>query len=249
HAELFVGPVGRLLVGLVAVAFLISLITGMIIYGPMMRRFRFGQLRRGRTSRTLVADLHKLLGVASAGWLLVVCVTGLLLSVGSVLLQVYAATELAALGAPYADEPVVEDLQSVDEAIVSAERESGRRWTIVALPGSDLASPRHYTVLLQGEDGLEARLLTMAMVDTEQPTEAQLQPLPWYMRALLLSEPLHFGDYGGLPLKIVWALFGLLTLVLAGSGVWVFTRTRKDASLRARSEALDAQTDLKARRS
>ncbi len=30
------------------------------------------------------------------------------------------------------------------------------------------------------------------------------------MTTLLLSQPLHFGDYGGMPLKILWALLDLL---------------------------------------
>ncbi len=61
HAELFAGPIGRLLVGLVALALLVSLTSGAIVYGPMMKRFAFGLLRRDRARRTFLADLHKLL--------------------------------------------------------------------------------------------------------------------------------------------------------------------------------------------
>ena len=28
---------------------------------------------------------------------------------------------------------------------------------------------------------------------------------PWYLNALLLSQPLHFGDYGGVPMQWLWA--------------------------------------------
>jgi hypothetical protein len=28
--------------------------------------------------------------------------------------------------------------------------------------------------------------------------------LPWYIHAIECSRPLHFGDYGGIPLKIMW---------------------------------------------
>jgi len=43
-----------------------------------------------------------------------------------------------------------------------------------------------------------------------------------------VSQPLHFGDYGGLPLKIVWALLDLIAIVVLGSGVylWLGRRTR-----------------------
>ena len=38
--------------------------------------------------------------------------------------------------------------------------------------------------------------------------------MPWYLTALELSRPLHFGDYGGMPLKIIWALLDLITIVV-----------------------------------
>lgn len=240
HAELFAGPIGRLLVGVIALALLISLISGAVVYGPLMKRFAFGLLRRDRARRTYLADIHKLVGAASFGWLLLVTVTGLFLSLGSVALQYYSVTELAALGAPYAKSPIVEDLSGLDRAIAAAEKTAeGRSFSIIALPGSDLASPRHYTVLLKGGSGIESRMLTLAMVDAENPVSAEVHDLPLYLKTILLSEPLHFGDYGGLPLKIVWTLFGIASIALSGSGVWVFFIARRDRPARRRSEVLD----------
>lgn len=199
------------------------------MYGPVMRKFVFGLVRRNKSRRTLYADLHKLLGAATLGWTFVVAGTGLVLSVGSLLLQYYSTTELAALGKPYATEAIVTDLDTIDRAVAQAERgEPGRHWSIVALPGSDLASPRHYTVLLQGGKGIEARVLTMALVDAKDPARSEAHQLPLYLRALLLSEPLHFGNYGGLGLKLIWTLFGLATLVLSASGVWSFWLGRRE---------------------
>ncbi len=242
HAELLLGPFGKLLTGAIGLALLVSLLSGAMVYGPMMRRFSFGMLRVGRAPRTVAADLHKLLGVTTLGWTLVVAVTGILLSLGSVLLQFYATTELAALGAHHADAPLVTDLGSVDAAVASAEAtDPGRDWAIVALPGSDLASPQDYSVLLQGRAGIERKLLTMALVDALAPERAEKHEFPWYIQALMVSEPLHFGDYGGWPLKIVWALLGLATLFVSLSGVWVFTRSRRDERARRRTEAIDVR--------
>ena len=42
------------------------------------------------------------------------------------------------------------------------------------------------------------------------------------MKALSLSQPLHFGDYGGLPLKILWALLDLITIVVLASGIYLW---------------------------
>jgi uncharacterized iron-regulated membrane protein len=45
---------------------------------------------------------------------------------------------------------------------------------------------------------------------------------------LELSRPLHFGDYGGLPLKLLWMVLDLITIAVLVSGVqmWI-ARHRK----------------------
>jgi uncharacterized iron-regulated membrane protein len=50
--------------------------------------------------------------------------------------------------------------------------------------------------------------------------------MPWYLTALLLSQPLHFGDYGEMPLKILWALFDLLAIVVLISGLYLWWKKR-----------------------
>ena len=52
--------------------------------------------------------------------------------------------------------------------------------------------------------------------------------LPWYLDVLLLSQPLHFGDYGGIGLKIVWAVLCVATIVLLWSGLILWWRRRHE---------------------
>jgi uncharacterized iron-regulated membrane protein len=56
--------------------------------------------------------------------------------------------------------------------------------------------------------------------------------MPWYLRALEVSRPLHFGDYGGLPLKVLWALLDLITIVLLGSGLYLWIARRQSHAAR-----------------
>jgi uncharacterized iron-regulated membrane protein len=46
--------------------------------------------------------------------------------------------------------------------------------------------------------------------------------MPFYLRAPEVSRPLHFGDYGGLPLKILWTVFDLVAIVVLASGVYLW---------------------------
>ena len=56
--------------------------------------------------------------------------------------------------------------------------------------------------------------------------------LPWYLKALELSRPLHFGDYGGLPLKVLWALLDFVTIIVLGSGLYLWIARRRQRVLR-----------------
>ncbi len=42
------------------------------------------------------------------------------------------------------------------------------------------------------------------------------------MDAMGLSQPLHFGDYGGRPMQILWAVLDVLTLIVLGSGLYLW---------------------------
>lgn len=50
--------------------------------------------------------------------------------------------------------------------------------------------------------------------------------MPWYMTVLRLSQPLHFGDYGGLPMKVLWALLDIAAIVILGSGLYLWLARR-----------------------
>ena len=74
---------------------------------------------------------------------------------------------------------------------------------------------------------MTSRLFTPALVDVETGALTISNGLPWYLRALEVSRPLHFGDYGGLPLKIIWALFDLALIVVLVSGVYLWLSRRR----------------------
>jgi uncharacterized iron-regulated membrane protein len=96
----------------------------------------------------------------------------------------------------------------------------------VAYPGSLFSSKSHYIVFMRGDAPLTARLLTPVMIDAVDGSFTDSRSLPWYVSMVLLSQPLHFGDYGGLPLKIVWALLdlGVIGILLTGLYLWLARR-------------------------
>ena len=67
---------------------------------------------------------------------------------------------------------------------------------------------------------------------------AGIREMPWYAKALSLSRPLHFGDYGGLLLKIIW--FGIVKgAVLLELIPFILVSLLIAAALQALVEALE----------
>lgn len=62
------------------------------------------------------------------------------------------------------------------------------------------------------------------LVDARTAEVTAAPKLPWYVTALLVSQPLHFGDYGGMPMQILWALLDIATIIVLGSGLYLWLR-------------------------
>ncbi|MFQ6687046.1 PepSY domain-containing protein, partial [Bordetella pertussis] len=107
-----------------------------------------------------------------------------------------------------------------------------RALTGISYPGNAFGSPQHYIVWLKGNTPLTSKLNTPVLVDGKTGELAAVARMPWYLTVLELSRPLHFGDYGGMPLKIIWALLDLITIVVLGSGLYLWLARRKATDAR-----------------
>lgn len=229
HTELFAGWFGELLLGVMGVLFVVALASGVALYGPSMKKQAFGTVRHDRSPRVRWLDLHNLLGISVLAWTLVVGATGILNELATPLFTLWEQTDVRAILAPYHGQaPAQPDtLASVAAALGSAEKAApGMRAVSVVYPGDPEGSPYHYVVWTQGRSKLASRLFSPVLVDARSGALNGIVAMPWYLRALEVSRPFHFGDYGGLPLKLFWAAFDLTTIFVLSSGLylWCFRR-------------------------
>jgi len=77
---------------------------------------------------------------------------------------------------------------------------------------------------MRGQEPLTARLLQPVMIEAKSLEVTPVPELPWYLTALLISQPLHFGDYGGLPMQVLWALLDIGSIIVLGSGLYLWLR-------------------------
>jgi len=228
HRDLFIPGWGSTIVCGLAVVVALSLVTGLVAY----RRFWRGFLRRPRlrTLRTSTIELHKLVGLWSLWFAIVIALTGLWyfwILVGEPKLGFPQATEryvppglaerrLEALG------PETPVPHSMSDALARVQsRYPGFVATYVTLPDHHGAP-----LVFHGNRGeLLARNATAVAVDpfSGEILGADLaSEAPLADRIDALVTPLHFGDFAGLLSKSLWFIFGLALSGVAVSGVVIF---------------------------
>lgn len=228
HVELLAGLPGTLLLGAMGLLFLASVVSGVVVYGPFMRKLPFGTVRQDRSRRLTWLDLHNLLGIVTVLWVLVVGVTGVINTLDRPLLAYWQGTELAGMLASWKDKPAPAAMKPVDDVVKTAEAAAVDMVVrFVAFPGTPFAGSHHYMIFMRGQTPLTARLLMPLLIDAETAQVTDARSLPWYLTLLVLSQPLHFGDYGGMPLKIVWALLDLFTIVVLISGLYLWRKKQQ----------------------
>lgn len=240
HRDLFAELPGELFLGFMGLVFVVATVSGGVLYAPFARRQKFGELR-GASRRLWWLDLHNMLGVVTIAWAVVVGATGVMNELSRPLFAVWQRTDVQEMLKPYRGQsvPEVASFSPVQAAFdLAAKTLPDRRPTSVVFPNARIGSPHHYLIWTKGNAALTARLFTPVLVDVVSGKLTSVVEMPWYLRTLQVSRPLHFGDYGGMPLKIIWALLDLVTIVVLGSGLYLWlSRRRSPIELRLREEA------------
>jgi len=229
HTDMFMGLKGELFLGFMGLLFFVALVSGVVVYTPFMRRLEFGTVRAKRP-RLKWLDTHNLIGIVTLAWAVVVGLTGVINTLATPLVDYWRNTELADMIAPYEGEPIPTQthMSSLNDAVLTAKAAApGTRPQFVAFPGVRFSSNHHYAVWLKGATPATEQILTPALIDATTGTLSDMRSMPWYMLALRLSQPLHFGDYGGMPMKILWALLDIATIIMLSTGLWLWVAKRK----------------------
>ena len=248
HVDLYAGLPGKLFLGLMGFLFCIAIISGVVLYWPSTRKLNFGAVRRERSRLVRWLDLHNLVGIVTVVWALTVGFTGVINTWADLVFKVWQNGQLAEMTAAYKDRSIPQNPTSVQSAVdVSRELMPNMVPSFVVFPGNPFTSRSHYAVFMRGDTPLTSRLLRPALVDAETGKLTDSREMPWYVSMLLISQPLHFGDYGGMPLKIIWAVLDVVTIVVLITGLYLWVARRRRARLPSgRMVRQPQQTDAQA---
>jgi uncharacterized iron-regulated membrane protein len=223
HTDMLLGFWAEIFLGFMGLLFFAAIVSGVVLYAPFMAKLDFGTLRRGRSKRLGWLDRHNLLGIVTLVWASVVGITGTINTFVVPITAIWKSNGLAEIMASETRTPLGTQRASVQAALDAVQRKApGMKPQFIAFPGVVFSSKHHYAVFMQGTTPLTSKLLLPGFVDAATGRLDAVTPMPWYMQAMLLAQPLHFGDYGGLAMKIIWALFDVLTIVVLGSGLYLW---------------------------
>lgn len=235
HIRLFVpGWQGRFVVGLFGVALLVSAVTGLVIYWPFMRGvFAQGlgwwQLRAGL--RLALADGHKLMGILTAAFILLIALTGAGLGLET-LLRYWPQTARQVHPSPSAR------TQPENRPRLTAEQV--RAAALAAVPGltpTSLLMPSaksgHFTVYGNAPGHFTRHAASFVLVGAYDGHLVQVHNASTAGASTQVydaMEPLHFGTWGGSAgtwLRGLYTLLGLAAALLPVSGFCLWRVSRK----------------------
>lgn len=232
HSRLMLpSKVGSLVVLPLSLIILASLVTGLTAYRKFWRKFLRTPRFKG-SRQLLLADLHRLAGVWSIWFLLVVGMTG-----------AYFLVERLGFGAagPPRGERPVERSQILPDGFAGADVDRAASQALEQIPELQIRAimfPRWRgdSISVRGHATAKFVELHANAVFIDPSTKSTLgmfrgEDLSLYQRVAQTSLTLHFGEWGGLLTRAIWFVFGLILFSLAVLGAAIYGQ-RAAATLR-----------------
>ncbi|MEP1740780.1 MAG: PepSY-associated TM helix domain-containing protein [Kangiellaceae bacterium] len=234
--------VGYYLVCSMAIAMLIALISGLIIYKKFWRAYTRPQVRFDKRKKIILGDLHRTAGAWSIWFLLLMSVTGLWYLVQAMLWHNDVEID--------PNPPVITEIPSVtnegsvperkvslaDALLITKQKFPDFKSTYVMPPEHVRDSYKFYgqgdfVFYDQYSYGVAVDPWSGEIIHTRSPqTMNALQTLSH------IANPLHYGTIGGLWTKTIWFIFGVFLTGMSITGFWMWSeRTIKNT----RSENTD----------
>lgn len=224
HYAFLTDHTGEFIVGIFGVLLCLLGISGVWIYRGFWKTLF--QLRLGKSARIFFSDLHKMVGISSTAFNLVLGFTGAWWNLTHIIGH-WIEEEHAPPVVEKWDGPV-----SIDAMVAKArEKVPGYQANWISLPfapGADIS----FFGALEGQGVLRSpygSIVTFDAATGELKSALAVKDMGPGGQILDAFRPMHFGNFGGLPVKILWALGGLTPAILALSGslMWWKRKYRK----------------------
>ena len=233
-------PAGIALVSALSILLILSFVSGLFLY----KKFWRGFFRKPRTrdSRTLWGDLHRLGGVWSLWFIVVIALTSVWYLVEVV--SAMAGARIGGLPDPSPPPAVARAVDAIGQATGQTTGETAVSLTALSLTAREVIPgyrvqmvhlPRFAgdPVMFHGQASAILVRRRANQVHFDPRTGAMLafidaQTLGTTQRIAEMADPLHFGTFGGIWTKLLYFVFGVILSAMSLSGIYIFSaRIRK----------------------
>ncbi|WP_226990357.1 PepSY-associated TM helix domain-containing protein [Paraglaciecola mesophila] len=240
HYTLLFGETGTFVIGYIGLAALFLLVSGLVSWWPKQGQWPMAfKFKRRRTRIGLLYDWHKILGLASIVPLFLLVATGVMLSLpqktNKVLELLFSPVQTPSKLSGVASTKIQHTVP-ISDAITAARQakvaENGAnlqqsRLAWIQTPDNNLSAQRFYTFRFQiPEDPSHRFPNTFVYVDADSGQIINIFSAWKHGPANNIKgwlHTLHNGSVGGMALRILWVICGLIVLALFCLG---FTRWR-----------------------
>ncbi len=235
--------VGRSLVGIVGIVLMLAILSGIIAHTKI--REEAYSMRLKRSQRLKWQDSHKVVGLWGLPFFIMIAFTGAFLGVIVIVSQLIAAITFKG------------DVDALVGAVLGPEKEpTGQQVQMLSVdelremrhPGSG-ASP--YLIIMENYGDAAAEFEIFYRADTELASSEIIaingatgeviaddpyRELTPAIRVTNAMTPLHYGTFGGIWLKLLYFILGLLLAVVTALGSMMWIERRKHGNEGAKSE-------------
>lgn len=238
-------PYGYLLSGFVAFFFLFAIVTGVIVHWKKIIS-NFYLFRPWAKLKTVWTDAHTALGLIGLPFQFIYAVTGAVLIIGSTVIlspvasllydgnsaKMFEDLSTDVAGFPFTNEPQNHGLD-INEMVAKAEQKwDGVYASQVVLQNYGDAN-MHVVVDVKPEN--DRQFAGLGQVTYKASTgEVVFERDPYKETTYIASAQdflikLHYGNFGGYPLKVIYFIFGIITcfVIISGVLIWVEARDKK----------------------
>jgi uncharacterized iron-regulated membrane protein len=219
HMMLFLPfPFGNYLVGLLAMFLLVSAITPLVFYKRWWQRFL--QFKAGHDRRALYSELHKLGGLWTLWFVLLIALTGVWYLVEQMSIDI-ADAQFVYPPAPewHASGAARQPLNELVAAALRGRPELDVR--MIGLEGNLVSVSGQAGDLLVRD---RANMLFVDPTDGSIPFSRNADDLGVLRRWVETVDLLHFGNFGGLATKVLWFLLGIGMSGLCLTGAYLHAK-------------------------
>ncbi|MEB6589798.1 MULTISPECIES: PepSY domain-containing protein [Pseudomonas] len=228
---------GWYLVSLLGLPMLASLVTGLVVYKKFWKGF-FKPVRTGHGSRIFWGDLHRLAGVWSIWFIAVISITGTWFLIQAILFDNKISISTEPIVPVIAREQVPQTADGSPAPRIDLDEAA--RIAGLAIPGLEISfislPATAYSHVSMGGRGWYPLMFQTALVNpytSKVDSQFLLSDRSTLEFVTESMRPLHTGDFGGLPIKLIWFFFGLILTLMVFSGLLIWTKRTAQATAAA----------------